>query len=109
MPIYVALTLIVPSLLIFFIERIKLKDIISEFKDGDKKSIIIVCCSWGIMIITMLRAYQFGNVTVVVPLCALTVILNAIVGYFFLNEKDNLLRKIIAAVLIIISIILIKI
>lgn len=39
----------------------------------------------------------------------LTVILNVIVGYLFLNERDNLLRKIISAILIIISIILIKI
>lgn len=55
------------------------------------------------------RAYQLGNVTVIAPLCALTVILNVIVGYLFLNEKDNLLRKIISAIIIIISIILIKI
>lgn len=61
------------------------------------------------MIISQLRAYQLGNVTVIAPLCALTVILNVIVGYLFLNEKDNLLRKIISEILIIISIILIKI
>ena len=109
MPIYVALTLIVPSLLIFFIERIKLKDIISEFKDGDKKSILIVCCSWGIMIITMLRAYQFGDVTTIAPLCSITTILNVFVAYFALKEKDSLLKKVIAAVIVILGIVLIKI
>lgn len=61
------------------------------------------------MRISQLRVYQLGNVTVIAPLCALTVILNVIVGYLFLNEKDNLLRKIISEILIIISIILIKI
>lgn len=61
------------------------------------------------MIIVQLRAYQLGNVTVIAPLCALTVMTNVIVGYIFLNEKDNLIRKIIAAILIIISILLIKI
>lgn len=60
------------------------------------------------MIVAQLRAYQLGNVTVIAPLCALTVMLNVIVGYLFLKERDNLLKKIIAAILIIISIILIK-
>lgn len=61
------------------------------------------------MIVVQLRAYQLGSVTIIAPLCALTVMLNVIVGYLFLKERDNLIRKIISAILIIISIILIKI
>ena len=49
------------------------------------------------------------NVTIVAPLSALTVMLNVIVGYLFLKERDNLFKKIVAAILIIISIALIKI
>lgn len=109
LPFYVALTLIIPSLLIIIFERIKFSEIKNEFTNGNKKSILITALSWGTTIVVQLRAYQLGNVTVVAPLCALTVILNVIVGYLFLKEKDNLLRKIIAAILIIISIILIKI
>lgn len=109
MPIYVALTLVVPSLLIFFTERIKINDIISELKNGDKKAILAVCCSWGIMIITMLRAYQFGSVTTIAPLCAITTILNVFVAYFALKEKDSLLKKVLAAIIVILGIILIKI
>ncbi len=75
---------------------------------GNKKAIILTALSWGVMIVVQLRAYQLGNITVVAPLCALTVMLNVIVGYLFLKERDNLLRKIISAILIIISIILIK-
>lgn len=108
LPFYVAITLIVPSVLITIFERIKPSEIKNELVNGNKKSILITAISWGIMIVAQLRAYQLGNVTIVAPLCALTVILNVIVGYFFLNEKDNLLRKIIAAILIIISIVLIK-
>lgn len=108
LPFYVALTLIIPALLIMIFERIKPSQIKEEFVKGNKKAIIITAISWGVMIIAQLRAYQLGNVTIVAPLCALTVILNVIVGYLFLNEKDNLLRKIISAILIIISIILIK-
>lgn len=109
LPFYVAITLIIPGLLIMIFERIKPSEIKNELVNGNKKAIVITALSWGIMIITQLRAYQLGNVTVIAPLCALTVILNVIVGYLFLNEKDNLLRKIISAILIMISIILIKI
>lgn len=109
LPFYVALTLIIPSLLIMIFERIKPSEIKNELLNGNKKAILITALSWGVMLVVQLRAYQLGNVTVVAPLCALTVILNVIVGYIFLNERDNLIRKIISAILIIISVILIKI
>ena len=108
LPFYVALTLIIPALLIMIAERIKPSEIKEELVNGNKKAIAITAISWGLMIVVQLRAYQLGNVTIVAPLCALTVILNVIIGYIFLNEKDNLLRKIISEILIIISIILIK-
>ncbi len=109
LPMYAAITLIVPAILIMIFERIKLSEIKSEFTNGNKKAILITAISWPITIITQLKAYQLGNVTIVAPLCALSVMLNVMVGYLFLKEKDNLLRKIISAILIIISIILIKI
>ena len=109
LPFYVALTLIIPALLIMIFERIKPSEIKNELVNGNKKAILITALSWGVMIVVQLRSYQLGNVTVVAPLCALTVILNVIVGYIFLKERDNLIRKIISAILIIISIILIKI
>lgn len=109
LPFYVAITLIFPAILIMIIEKIKPSEIKNELVNGNKKAILITALSWGIMIVSQLRAYQLQNVTIVAPLCALTVILNVIVGYLFLKEKDNLLKKMIAAILIIISIILIKI
>lgn len=108
LPFYVALILIIPALLIMIFERIRPSEIKNELVNGNKKAIFITALSWGVMIVVQLRAYQLGDVTVIAPLCELKVILNVIVGYLFLNEKDNLLRKIISAILIIISIILIK-
>ena len=109
LPFYVALTIIIPAMLIAIFERVKLKDIQNEIINGNKKAIIITGVTWGLSIFLNLRAYQLGNVTIVAPLSALTVMLNVIVGYLFLKERDNLLKKIIAAILIISSIILIKI
>ena len=60
------------------------------------------------MIVVQLRAYQIGEATSVAPLCTLTVIGNVVVGYLFLKEHNNLAKKLIAAILVIISIILIK-
>lgn len=108
LPMYISITLMVPALLIFLFERPKLKEIRSEFTDGNFKALLITAISWGLMIVSQLRAYQFGNITIVSPLCAITVILNVISGYVFLKERDNLLNKIIAGILIIISVILIR-
>lgn len=105
---YVALTLFLPALFIAIAERVKLSDIKREFISGNKKAILITSLSWGSMIVVQLRAYQLGDVTTIAPLCALTVIGNVIVGYLFLNERNNVLRKLIAAVLVIISVLLIK-
>ena len=109
LPIYIALTLGMPIILIFIFERIKFSDIKEEYQKGNKKAIWITAITWSFAILAQLRAYQLGEVSIVAPLCALSVILNVIVGYFFLKEKDNMLKKIIAAILIILGIILIKV
>jgi len=105
---YVALTLLIPALFITIVERIKISSIKKEFKNGNKNAILITGLCWGTMIVTQLRAYQLGEATSVAPLCALTVIGNVLVGYIFLKEQNNLLKKLIAAGLIIISVFLIK-
>lgn len=105
---YVALTLLVSALFIIIAEGVKLSNIGNELKNGNKKAILITGLCWGTMIVVQLRAYQLGEATSVAPLCALTVIGNVIVGYLFLKEKKDLLKKIVAAVLIIISVFLIK-
>lgn len=109
LPIYVATTLGFPIILIFIFERIKFSDIKEEYKNGNKKAIWITSITWSLSILAQLRAYQLGEVSIVAPLCALSVILNVIVGYIFLKEKDNMLKKIIAAILIILGVILIKV
>jgi drug/metabolite transporter (DMT)-like permease len=109
LPIFISISLVVPAILIFIFERIKISNIKKAFIDGNKTAIIITGLCWGAMIIAQLRAYQVGEVTSVAPLCAVAVIVNVIVGYIFLKERDNLIRKIIAALIIIVSVFMIKI
>ncbi|MBQ9072050.1 MAG: EamA family transporter [Bacilli bacterium] len=106
---YVLLTFLIPSILIFVFERIKIKDIINEYKNSSRLPIFLTSIAWTLMMISKLKSYELGKVMVVAPLCSLTVILNIIVSYFLLKEKDNLIKKIISGILIIIGIILIKI
>lgn len=105
---YVSLTLLGPALVLFVSQRIKPKSIVKEFKTGNKRGIMVTGFSWGIMIICQLKAYQMGEVISVAPLCALSVIANVAAGFVLLKERDHLIRKIIAAVLIIVSVILIN-
>lgn len=106
---YVLLTFLIPLILIFIFERIKVKDITIEYKNSNKFILFLTSISWTLMMISKLKAYELGKVIVVAPISSLAVILNIIVSYFLLKEKDNLLKKIISGILIIIGIILIKI
>lgn len=109
LPLYVALSLMVPSILVGIIERIKLSEVKNEFINGNKPAILITAMCWGTAIITQLKAYQLGDVTVVTPLCALAVILNVIVGYLFQKERDDIPKKVISAILIILGVVLINV
>lgn len=109
LPIFISISLVVPAILIFIFERIKISNIKNELISSNKTAIIIAGLCWGAMIIAQLSAYQVGEVTSVAPLCAVAVIVNVIVGYILLKERDNLIRKIIAALIIIVSVFMIKI
>ena len=106
---YVATSLGIPAIIILLVERIKFSDLKTEFQNGNKKAIIITSITWATSIMASLKAYQLGPATVVAPLCALAVILNVLVGYIFLKERDNLLKKIIASILVILGVIFIGI
>lgn len=105
---YVLLTFLIPLILIFIFERIKVNQIINEYKKSNKIILLVTSVSWAIMMISKLKTYELGSVIVVAPLTSLTVILNIFVSYFLLKEKSNLIKKIIAGILIVIGILLIK-
>ena len=107
--IYTIITVSAPALLIFVFERHSLQEIKKEFKRYNKIEFLISAFTWCIMLISSVRAYQIGNVSVVAPLLTLTAILNTIYEYFVSKNKTKIYQKIIAAILIILGVILIKI
>lgn len=106
--IYISLTLLIPSIINSLIEKVKIRDLIQEYKINKSKFILLTGILWSIMMFSKLLSYQFGEVTKIAPLCSLTVMLNVIFSYIFLKEKDNLLRKIIASILVVVGIAIIK-
>lgn len=61
------------------------------------------------MLISSVKAYEYGDISVVAPLLALTTILNAIYEYIIDKDRKDLMYKLFISILIIIGIILIKI
>jgi drug/metabolite transporter (DMT)-like permease len=104
LPIYIMLTLIIPAFMLFFGERIKISEIVREYNSKERKYYFLTGIFWALTIFFSLRAFQFGKVTTIVPLQATNVLLNVAIAYFFLGEKKDGLKKIIAAILIIIGI-----
>jgi len=108
--IYIAIAFFAPAMLIKTFERIKFKEVKEEFAQGDMKAIVITGISWGLMALFNLLAYtKGGEITKVAPLVATTVLFNVVVSYIFLKERTNLTKKLVSAIGIIISIILIAI
>lgn len=104
LPLYVAITLLLPAVLIFITERHSIKALKAELKPEVRKYYLYTGLAWTLTIIFALRSYNFGEVTTVAPLHATSVILNVVVAYLLLNEKSDELKKFIAAILVMIGI-----
>lgn len=107
LPFYIAFTLIIPSLMIALVERIKFQELKEEFLTSqNKKYFLITGLSWGLLILFMLRAYRFGKVTIITPLAATSTLINVLIAFIFLKERENKLKKVLAAMLVILGVFL---
>ena len=106
LPFYIMLTFLFPGLVIFFGEKIKLTEVILEYKSNSKRNYIITGIAWGLLSFFYLRSFQFGEVTTIIPIQATSVLINVLVAYFFLKEKNHGFKKIFASILVVIGIIL---
>ena len=106
---YTILTVFLPSILIFLSGRYKVKDLVNEFELYDKKYFLLSALTWCLMLIASVKAYEVGDVILVAPLLTLTSILNTIYEFVICKNKNKLVQKIIASILILIGVIIIKI
>ena len=105
---YTILTVFIPSLYIFIFSKLSFKKLAKEFALYDKKKFLIAALSWCIMLISSVKAYEFGSVSVVAPLLTLSMITNTIYEYIIDKNKKDLLFKLFISMLIIMGVILIK-
>lgn len=104
LPFYISMTLFIPALMISGVEKIKLSEVKREYNTPDKKYYLITGVAWGLAIISLLRAYQLGEVTTIVPLSGVSVLLNVLVAYVIFHEREDRLKKVIAAIITVIGI-----
>lgn len=104
LPVYISLTLLIPAIMIMGVEKINYKEIRKEYNTPEKKYYWLTGIAWGLAILSLLKAYQLGQVTVIVPLTSVSTLINVIVAYFIFKERDDLLKKIFAAIIVIIGI-----
>ncbi len=104
LPFYIMLTLVVPAVMLFFGERISKNEIMTEFNSPSKKWYFLTGITWGLAILFSLRAFSFGEVTTIVPLQATAVLLNVLTAYIFLHEREDRLKKVIAACLVMVGV-----
>ena len=107
--IYTVFTVLVPSIIIKMFSKLSIKDLKKEFNLYNKRKFLLVSFSWCVMLISSVKAYEQGNVSVVAPLLTFTSILNSIYEFFEDKNKKMLLYKLFISMLIILGVILIKI
>lgn len=105
---YTILTVFLPSILIFMTGKFKVKNLVDEFNLYDRKCFLLSAFTWCLMLISSVKAYEVGNVTLIAPLLTLTSILNTIYEFVICKNKNKLIQKIIASILILIGVIIIK-
>lgn len=106
--IYTFITVFFPSLFLLLFTRTKLTTLKKEFNLYNKPKFLIVACSWCLMLISSVKAYEYGNVVIVASFLALTSILNSIVELIISHNKKEFFKKLVISILIIIGIILVK-
>lgn len=103
---YIFITFTLPALILLIINKFpvyKLKHAVSK-KNKYRKFLLFTGVFWFLTPFFGIRAIQFGSVTTVIPLQAISVLLNVFAAYLFQGERNNKYRAIIAALLVIIGI-----
>lgn len=107
--IYTIMTVSIPATIITLVGRFKPKDLIMEFSRYEKFEFLVAAFCWCLMLVSSVKAYQLGDVALVAPLFALTSIINAVIEFIFNKNKNRLIQKLLAAILIVLGVILVKI
>lgn len=107
--IYTVFTVLIPAIIIKIFSKLSINDLKKEFNLYNKKKFLLVSFSWCIMLISSVKAYESGDISVVAPLLTLTIIFNTLYEYFVDKDKKALYYKMFISLLTILGVILIKV
>ncbi|MBE6138793.1 MAG: hypothetical protein E7173_03520 [Firmicutes bacterium] len=107
--IYTFITLFIPALWGMLLGRYTVREIKQEFNLYDKKKIIMSAFMWSLMLISSVKAYEYGNIVVVATLFTLTGILNAFVEFVMNKNVKELVKKIIIFIFLVIGVLLVRV
>ena len=106
-PTWTSVSFLVPALMVLAIKP----KAVQKMKPFLDKRILITMLILGVVYsisaLTSLFAYRDGNVNLVAALQQVSIILTTVLGIFFLNERKDLLRKIVAACTCLVGVLLI--
>lgn len=105
---YTIITVFIPAILIKTFGRYKMNDLKREFYTYNKKEFLIAAFSWCLMLISSVKAYQLGDIAIVAPIFTLTSIINAMIEFLIFKDKNRIVQKIMAAVLLTLGVLLVK-
>lgn len=107
--IYTLITVFIPSIIIKLFSRLSFKDLEEEFNLYNKPLFILVSFAWCMMLISSVKAYEYGSISVVAPLLTLTALTNTIYEFIVDKDKKRFYYKLVVSILILIGVILIKV
>ena len=107
--IYTLITMFIPSIIIKLFSRLSFKDLEEEFNLYNKPLFILVSFAWCMMLISSVKAYEYGSISVVAPLLTLTALTNTIYEFIVDKDKKRFYYKLVISILILIGVILIKV
>ena len=107
--IYTLMTVFIPAIIIKLFSRLSFKDLEEEFNLYNKPLFILVSFAWCMMLISSVKAYEYGSISVVAPLLTLTALTNTIYEFIVDKDKKRFYYKLVISILILIGVILIKV
>lgn len=107
--IYTLITVFIPSIIIKLFSRLSFKDLEEEFNLYNKPLFILVSFAWCMMLISSVKAYEYGSISVVAPLLTLTALTNTIYEFIVDKDQKRFYYKLVISILILIGVILIKV
>lgn len=106
--IYTMITTGIPAIILTLTTKTTFKMLKDEFNLYDKKKFLLADFCWSVMLISSVKAYEFGAVSIVAPLLTLTSVLNTIYEFILNKDRKELILKLIVCLIIIFGVVLLK-